>query len=296
MIGYVRADRRRITGAQADVYRGIYCSLCKALGKNYSPAARLLVNYDFAFAAVFRLALKDGSCVFNKGRCAVNPTKECWYCQSAEEFDFCAHCVIIITYYKILDNLHDRGFFKKILSALAFPFIYFMHKKAARLCPEAENIVFESIAEQKKAEMKADCSIDEAAHNSADALGKIFALGFPADVYDDVYSTAYLLGRFIYLLDAADDLQSDIKKGNFNPFKAEFPELKDENAKLQFAGRAQSVLNLTHANLLEKSSQLEYKRFDSIIENIFFNGLYNTEKDIIDKIKGRKESDTFTVK
>ena len=91
-------------------------------------------------------------------------------------------------------------------------------------------------------------------------------------------------------------MQSDIKKGNFNPFKAEFPELKDENAKLQFAARAQSVLNLTHANLLEKSSQLEYKRFDSIIENIFFNGLYNTEKDIIDKIKGRKESDTFTVK
>ena len=52
MLGYVKADKQNLTIGDYEIYRGIYCSLCKALGRNYSVFARLLLSYDFALAAV----------------------------------------------------------------------------------------------------------------------------------------------------------------------------------------------------------------------------------------------------
>lgn len=298
MTGYVRADKPDLTGAEFEIYRGVYCSLCRSLGKNYTVIARLLLSYDFALAAIFRLSLVDDGCTFEKGRCPFNPSKRCWYCASKAELDFCAHCIIIIAYYRVIDNIHDREKGKKLLSLLALPLISLMHKKAKRLAPEAEEIVSKGIDSQNKVESKQSCGIDEAAHSSADMLGKIFSLGFNNDERENIYSVGYMIGRFVYLLDACDDLQSDIKSGNFNPFKKEFPSLTTSEDKTAFADRAEKELNLTQANLLEDKDRLHFKRFDPIIENILLRGLSNSQTAVVSRLRGENtdKTNSFTVK
>lgn len=297
MLGYVKPDKPEMKIKEYEIYRGIYCSLCDALGRNYTPAARLLLSYDFTLAALIRLSLKDESCVFDIKRCPFNPAKKCSFCASRSELDFCAHCIIIITYYKLIDNIRDRGFFKRIAALLLLPLILPMHKKAKRLAHEAEKIIKESMEMQAQLE-SGSCSADEAAHPSAFAMGKILSLGFEGESAEKLNSLGYMLGRFVYLADAADDLEDDIKKKNYNPFKNMFPSLENEENKKAFADRAEKALNLTQGRLLEIKDSIEFRRFGAILDNILFGGLDSAEKRIINKYRnpGAEREKNFTVK
>lgn len=256
-----------------ELYRGVYCSLCRALGRNYSPIAQLLLSYDFAFAAVLRLAVSGTGCSFSQKRCPYNPAKKCMICSRRDELDFCAHALIITVYYKVLDNLHDSGFGSKLLAALIYPMIKLMHKKAARLAPEIDKIIGESMKKQAETEKKSGVGIDEAAHASADALGKVMALGFEGKTADSLCSLGYMVGRFVYILDAADDLEDDIKSRNFNPFKDEYSEIKDEKIRKIFVERVKGMLNLTQSSALDALDSFEKKRLGDVLENIVFDGL-----------------------
>lgn len=289
MLGYVKAFKPEMKIKDFELYRGIYCSLCRALGRIYSPVAQLFLSYDFAFAAVLRLAAGECGCQFTKKRCPYNPLKKCMICGSRKELDFCAHAVIITVYYKVIDNLHDGGIKSKLLAALIYPIVRAMHKKAVRLAPDIDKIVGEAMKNQAECENKKDVCIDEAAHHSADALGKVFSTGFEGERKNSLYSLGYMVGRFVYILDAADDLEKDLKNGSFNPFSGEYSDIKNPVTREKFAKRAEEMLNLTQSNALDAMDSLEKQRFEDILENIVFDGLTFSGKKVLEKYLPGKE-------
>lgn len=283
MLGYVKAFKPEMKIKDYELYRGIYCSLCRALGRNYSPVAQLFLSYDFAFAAVLRLAVMQSCFSFSQKRCPYNPAKKCMICSEKDELDLCSHAVIITVYYKVLDNLRDKGIKSKIIAALIYPAVSLMHRKAVRLAPDIEKAIGESMKIQEETEKKENAGIDEAAHPSADALGKVISLGFEGKNKEKLYSLGYLVGRFVYILDAADDLESDIKSGSFNPFKAEFSDIRNAECRAAFAEKAEGMLNLTHSRALDVLDEIEKNRFEDILENIVFDGLDYSRKTVLDK-------------
>lgn len=292
MLGYVKAFKPEMKIKDYELYRGIYCSLCRALGRNYSPIAQLFLSYDFAFAAVLRLAAISGGCSFSKKRCPYNPAKKCMICSSKEELDFCSHALVITVYYKVIDNLHDAGFKSKLFACLLYPIVWLMHKKAARLASDIDKIIGESMVRQAEIEKKSDVCLDEAAHASADALGMVFALGFEGELKNSLYTLGYMVGRYVYILDAADDLEDDLKSGSFNPFKAEYKDIKDEKIRKEFAGRVRGMLNLTQSSALDALDSLEKKRFGDILENIIFDGLTFSGEQMLKKYLPETEEKT----
>ncbi len=296
MLGYVKAFKPEMKIKDFELYRGIYCSLCRALGRNYSPIAQLFLSYDFAFAAVLRLAAAEGGCCFKKKSCPYNPLKKCMICGSRKELDFCAHAVIITVFYKIIDNLYDGGLKSKLLAAIIYPVAWLMHKKAARLAPEIDKIIGEAMKNQSVAEKNADVCLDEAAHHSAEALGKIFAKDFDGERKNSLYSLGYMVGRYVYILDAADDLESDLKNGSFNPFAAEYGDIKNPEIRKEFAKRIEGMLNLTQSSALDALDSLEKKRFEDILENIVFDGLTFSANKVIKKyLPQEPKKQTYTV-
>lgn len=294
MLGYVRAYKPDMKMKDYELYRGVYCSLCRALGRNYSPLAQLFLSYDFTLACILRLAAAETGCSFSQKRCPYNPAKKCMICSARDVFDLCAHAVIITVYYKIADNLHDKGFFSRLAAALVFPAVALMHKKAKKCAPEIEAAVAEAMKIQAESEAKADLSLDEAAHPSANALAKIFSLGFSGQKKDALFSIGYMTGRFVYILDAADDLEDDVEKGNFNPFKNE--NISDETAKKSFADKVRGMLNLTQAQSLEAFDALELSRFYDMTENILLEGLSNCAEKVLSKYgEKEKKSKEYTV-
>lgn len=296
MLGYVKAFKPEMKVKDYELYRGIYCSLCRALGRIYSPVAQLFLSYDFAFAAVLRLAAADGGCSFLPKRCPYNPAKKCMICSGKDELDFCAHAVIITVFYKVLDNLHDAGFKSRLVAALIYPIVWLMHKKAARLAPEIERIIGDSMKKQAQIEQKNDVCLDEAAHESAHALGEVIALGFDGERKNSLYTLGYMVGRYVYILDAADDLGDDLKNGSFNPFKSEYSDIENEKNKKEFAERVRGMLNLTQSSALDALDSLEKKRFGDILENIIFDGLtFSGEKMLKKYLPQEEKKNIYTV-
>jgi hypothetical protein len=158
-----------------------------------------------------------------------------------------------------------------------------MHKKAAKLAPEIDKIIGEAMKNQAECEKKKDVCIDEAAHHSADALGKVFSIGFDGERKNSLYSLGYMVGRFVYILDAADDLESDLKNGSFNPFSSEYSDIKNTETRENLVQRAREMLNLTQSSALDAMDSLEKKRFEDILENIVFDGLTFSGEKVLKK-------------
>ena len=55
MFGYIKVDQANLLGKEFEAYNGIYCTLCRQLGKDYSIFARLILSYDCTFYVMMAL-------------------------------------------------------------------------------------------------------------------------------------------------------------------------------------------------------------------------------------------------
>ena len=288
MLGYIKAYKPELKVKDYEIYKGIYCTLCKKLGKRYSPLAQLLLSYDFTFLLLLKISLSSECPAFKNSRCQYNPLVRCKTCTGEDSnLNICADTVIIMAYYKIIDNIYDGGFLKKIEMIFVFPVIALMHKKAKRLSPEVEETIALSMKEQKIVEAEVNCGIDMAAEPTAKALSTILALDEKNEQKRIVLKRlGYLVGRWVYIMDAVDDLEDDIKGNCFNPLKQHFTGLSVNQHKDNFNKFAQEVLDTTAGEAALAFELLETNRFRDILENILYDGLARTAQKILNTERG----------
>ncbi len=269
MFGYVKACKPELKVKEYDTYKAVYCSLCKKLGKSYGLLSRFTLSYDFTFLALLNMSMTDGCDGFERKRCAFNPLKKCNYCKNLDAVDMPAAAAMIMLYYKILDNIADERGFKKLGYWFLKPIFSRAHKKAARQYPNIETAVAEYIAAQNTLEKEGCTSMDEAADPTAKVMEKILALCSEDDIQKRVLSRlGYCIGRYVYLLDAAVDLQEDIKSGSYNVLKnVDAAEYKD---------RIKSQLYFCVNEASRAFELLDIKKYKTILGNIIYLGLEET--------------------
>ena len=278
MFGYVYINKPELKVKDYEAYRSVYCSLCKALGKHYSVFARFILNYDCTFLSLLLMSRSDECPGFKKGRCTFNPLKKCNYTIKAEDSLAKAAALTVITsYYKLLDSIADSGFFKKAGCLLIKPFFSSWHKKAECNFPEYERIVKEMYISQLEYEKSDDVCLDMAAEPTAKMLKSIMLLEAKNQSEEKIFAQfGYHLGRWIYLMDAAADIDEDSKSGNFNPFLIKF----GEKAKVDFEEVDGTISQACY--LLTKAYDLiDKKRFKDILDNIVYSGLPHKQRIII---------------
>lgn len=284
MFGYVKINKPEMKVKEYEAYRGLYCSLCRSLGKNFGVLSRLTLSYDITFLLLVRLSLGLTVPEFKKGRCPFSPSKKCNYCiNGEEELRFSAAVSMMLFYYKIKDNIADGSFFRKMLMYIILPYALLKYRKAEKMYPDVAKMIEEGMLRQSETEKTKTPLTDKAAHESADILGKIFAYGF-SDEKAKAYRFGYGIGKFVYLADAADDIVKDIKNKSYNPFVEKYKLIKepDEEIKKEIEG----TLNMSAAVAAEAFSEIEKKTLTPIVENIIYDGLENTMKTIL---KGKTE-------
>ena len=110
----------------------------------------------------------------------------------------------------------------------------------------------------------------------ADCFARILAAAAPAAEGEEarraLEQLLYHMGRTVYLLDAADDLEEDLARGGYNPVAARFAL---EKAPMPEAVRDELRLTLGHSlNALSGAyALLPRNAFSSITENIVYLGL-----------------------
>lgn len=281
MFGYIRVYKNELLVREYEAYKSVYCGLCKKMGKEYSIFSRFLLSYDCTFYAMFLMALKRSCDGFESGRCRFNPLKKCSYCKcGGDALSKAAAVNVILAYYKLLDDINDSGFFKRAALKILKPFLSRWRKKAAKRFPYIDKAAEKMLVSQIKAEKNPECSLDMAAHPTAEFLAYLLECednSIESRIYREI---GYGLGRFIYLIDAADDYFKDVKKNNFNPFK-----FYDDNRVEVMKNNLSSSLSMT----FDAYNLLDLVDFKGIIDNVILKGLPTVQSEVIKKYEVNNE-------
>ena len=277
MFGYIRIFKPELTFREYEQYRGIYCSLCEALGRRYGLAARMTLSYDFTFLSMFHIALSDTSPSFRVGRCPFRPSKKRAFCcgDTASSLDFSADVAVILTYHKLTDTVSDEHGFKKLGAYVARAFIKHDFQKAISRCPQEAEWAEEFMNAHAMIEQSNGAGIDAAAHPTAEFLAKLASMHLDeGEMRDTAWRFGYGLGRFIYLCDAAEDAADDVKRHRYNVFAQCYPkEITAHHISEHVKDDIAQTLHQTAAVCAECYEQLPIRHFDSIMRNILYCGI-----------------------
>lgn len=215
MFGYVRPSVRDLPEEELDRFRAMYCGLCHTLSRRYGQAARFILNYDFTYLAIL---LSDGTAgAQGAGRCYTSPIKKRPFLEPTAAMELAADESVILAYWQLRDGVEDHGLWKGLGYRVSAAALRGGYRKAAVARPEFDGRVREQLAALSRLEGECCPSMDQAADTFAQLLAAA-AAGVEDPVRRRVLEQMlYHLGRWVYLIDAADDLQKDAVSGNYNP-------------------------------------------------------------------------------
>lgn len=287
MFGYVRPYKPELLVKEYGQYKAIYCQLCRVLGDEYGVLARFALSYDCAFYAMLALSVTGSRMEEQKRRCVCNPLKACTYLPSpGEAYKKAAALCVLLTYHKLRDDCEDESFFASLGSRLLLPAVSPKARRAARQYPGMASIVEKAMEGQRQAEEEG-AGVDRCAEPTANLLRELFGelAGCDNKQRPALESFGYFLGRWVYLMDAADDLAEDMRSGSFNPFIKRLglegkKELTQEERRA--ADKAcNEALNATAARLVLAANLIEMGQFGPIIENVAQKGLAEVQREIL---------------
>ena len=247
LFGYIKPLAGELKVSEYEYYRGVYCGLCRVLGKCTGQPSRLALNYDLVFLALVRMAVSGGDYAFSRRRCLIHPLKKRRMADRCVSLEFCAYATAMLTAEKVEDNVKDSRGMSRMAAYALLPYGKMLGRRAKVLSAVAEKLSG-YLSELDVLEREKCPSIDRPADLFGRALGTVCAEGLGTDrdsSYRVCFEIGYRLGRFIYILDAADDFADDVKSGSYNPIRYAY-ETEELSDKLKE--------NLYEALLLECSS------------------------------------------
>jgi hypothetical protein len=272
LFGYVQPLKGDLRVHELETFRGYYCSLCKALGKRYGKKAQFLLTYDCAFLALLLDSLHYDDPVFQKCRCAYNPLKRKRAVKGNLAVDYAADVNMLLAYHKLKDDRVDTRSAKAAMGSVLF---WRCGKKAILRRGTLARQIGECVAALSELERAGCADIDEAAHWNARMLQKIFDF-YPE--YAELKEIGYNLGRWVYLMDALDDMQEDEQKGNYNVFLCKYGS--------SLAGAGEEIAFMLQFSLAQAAlafEKLPVKRNRGILENILYAGVMQKTEAVLKK-------------
>lgn len=278
MFGYVRINKMDLTFREYEHYKAYYCGLCKYLKRNHTELSRMTINYDITFLIVLLSSIYQPSAQVFHEKCIVDPVKKKKHIIN-EITEYAASMNILLAYYKLEDDVNDEGDIKSRLVRRAYRKSF---KTAYDKYPQKADFIKACLGELRSLEEDQSTSIDQTSNCFARLLEEIF--DYKDDKYRDrLRKVGFNIGKYIYIMDAYEDLDQDLEKGRYNPFSS----YKDDREGLKV--RVDKLIGMTLARLEEAILDLDIKVNKSIIDNIIYSGVYLRYKGLINGADKKKQ-------
>lgn len=293
MFGYVHISPDKLTEEESARYRACYCGLCHTLGRRYGLAARMILNYDLVFLAML---LSEGNVPrCDEKRCPVHPIRRRCFFRETAALDAAADVSVLLTWWQLRDGVEDHGFFRGLKYRLSALLLRPAYRKARQFRPDLdkrmqERLQYLSALEREK------CSVpDRAADAFALLLRDLADLENCADRRRVLEELLYHLGRWIYLVDALDDLKKDSRSGNYNPLLLRYGSA-DGQLSEQDKQRVAQTLDSSVRAMAAAFELADFGCWRSIIESVLYEGLYAVGSAVLNGTYRKKAKKTENAK
>lgn len=282
MFGYIMPEKPELKIKEYELFRAYYCGVCKSMGRSFGPVSRLALNYESVFLGLLLAAVNREKPVLEKEICIANPFKKKWVVKNNTYVDFAADINVLLTYYKLADNWQDEKNVLSLAGKFAFQGGY---RKASKRNPITDFIIQESLEKQSVLEKEKCASIDAAAEPTAGMIKEILLVGAKdADkaTRRGLEWLGYNIGKWIYTIDAYDDIEKDIKSGSYNPLLLQYQ--YDGQPAEQFRNSIRPEIERALIYTLSQAAgaiELLELQHRSIIQNIVYLGMNSKTNHIL---------------
>lgn len=263
MFGYVVINEPELKMKDYRKYKGVYCGLCQSLKHKYGPFGQLCLNNDMTFVSLLLMCLYEEEGEARDYRCKLHPSRKMTIYEN-ECISYGADMTILLSYYLLRDHwLDDRN-----PAALAqMKLLRSKAVKLSRVYPRQYKAIKRYVYYLEKAEHSGEKDIDMLAGLTGTMLGEL--MNWKNDIWADMlYSVGFYLGKFIYIMDAYEDLEADIKKQRFNPL---ISKCKDPD----FENQIFNILDLMMADCARCFEKLPIISDIEILRNILYAGVWS---------------------
>lgn len=277
MFGYVRPLQPEIRIKDLALYRAVYCGLCKTLGQTYGAAARLSLSYDLTFLAALLSSFASETPDLRPSRCMLSPLGRKPTLRPSPILQSCATLSVLLSYQRAVDDQKDGRYWRGKAVALSFGPAY---RRAKRKEPQLHGLIERHLAVLARMEQgRPDPAACEPFAALLQELFQSLAQRHVAATFANKALAAGIgrlggdLGRWIYLIDAIDDLDGDVDHGRWNPLGG-----LNRQAARDFAKDRLEQLELC---LDQTAALLPYQQGSGLIENIVTRGLPDVRRQVL---------------
>lgn len=262
MFGYITICEPELKVKELRKYRTYYCGLCKTLKERHGNIGQMTLTYDMTFAVILLTSLYEPESQFSTHRCKAHPVKKQGMLQN-EITEYCADMNILLTYYHMLDNWTDE----KAVSGLALSGI--LKKKARKIAkqyPRQSAVIRRELKALSEYEKENCQDIDLPAGCFGRLMEELFV--YKKDAWEETLrEMGFFLGKFIYIMDAYDDLEKDMKEGCYNP-------LKTRSVSADYEETCKYMLSMMMAECSAAFEKLPCLLDAEILRNILYAGVW----------------------
>ena len=261
MFGYLSARTDLLDEEQLLRYKACYCGLCRSLKERYGEFSRLTLNYDMTFLVLLLGSLYEPEEKRGSAPCLAHPRKpRPWW--RSEISDYAADLTVALAYLKCRDDWKDDSNPVALAESAALKKAY---ERAKERWPRQCRAMEEGVAALSALEDAGVEDPDRAADCFATLMGECFI--WREDNWSgSVYRLGAALGRFIYIMDACMDLDSDTLFDRYNPFRRYYG--------LDNAVRFRDILKLLLSDCVRELDYLPLVQDAELLKNIVCAGLW----------------------
>ena len=262
MFGYVSAHKPELRMREFYKYKAYYCGLCKVLREKYGFLGQVTLTYDMTFLVILLTSLYESETKRQECRCIVHPAKKQKMLYN-EITEYAADMNIILTYYKLLDDWEDEKSKVGCIGQRVYRKAFCELKKKY---PEKCEIIQKCLERLHLCEAQKEENLDIVARCFGELMGELFV--YKKDAWEETLrEMGFYLGKFIYILDAYDDVEKDVEKNNYN---ALITLSKQED----FDEKCEEMLNFVLAECSHHFEKLPCVDDVEILRNILYAGVW----------------------
>lgn len=279
MFGYVNVNQGELKVRELALYKSYYCGLCRVLKERFGRAGQLTLNYDTTFLAILLSALYESEEHTDTMRCALHPTKKRPVTRT-DYMNYAADMTIVLTWHQLRDHWKDD---RSVPGLAGSGVLTHAYRKLEQQYPR-QCVAVEAVIEKLTGlEQAGSTDIDAVAGCSGEMLQELFVV--KEDMWADrLRRMGRGIGKFVYVMDAYEDLPEDLKKGRYNP-------LKELAKQADYEDACEEIMRLYMAEAAAAFEELPILMNAELLRNILYAGVW-TKHDRLRK--ERTEQDRIT--